>query len=932
MNWMILPVILVSTVVVLLIISKRKTAETTIRQNNSFYLEEDTSTSAKSILIPESIELKMKEFLYELETAFSSEQYLKKRFIRELEEKYAFFSKRISLRISMHPLAKEFLDTYSQLPDLVKQHNDNYISKKKIEYQHSLPVINGNELDEYQKSAVLSGEENILVNAGAGSGKSTTIIGKVKILIEEEAVDPSQILVLSFTKASALDMNKLLSEVLPEYKIRASTFHSLGSSIIKESTRTSVKVEAGPSDNFLPEFIPYLISGQSPNSSLFYEFIAIYDNIPEDVNDFFDEQFREKYNDTSYNYETLRNQLEKNGGFSKEYETLNKHYVKSVEELVIANYLFLNGVNYEYEKNYAAGRKQGWDCGYGWDRYHPDFYLPDYDIYLEHFGVTKDFKVPWLSDTEGKNYVEKIYKKREIHNHNQTILIETYSFYNTEGRLVEELERLLDGLGVKRSTKNLKLLYESESIRNSIAVTNFTSLLSTFMNLFKSSNNSIEIFDDWLHQVRVLPDFIRKRETIFLLIAKEVLIQYKESLEENRKSDFHDMINQAAEFVSEKRYKSPFTHIIIDEYQDISYSRYHLVNELKKHQDAQIFAVGDDWQAIYRFAGSDLSLFTDFEKYFGDTDNRNIVKTYRNSQELIDTSGKFVMENPKQTSKQLISDKSLQHPIIIMDAKKEHYSQILETIFDRIIENHGDNEKIDILFLYRMNKDLGVLNSIKWIKKDNNVLTLINGKYKNIQLMNKTVHSSKGLQADEVIILNMNDSLNGFPSKREDDELLRYVNNTRDDFEFEEERRLFYVALTRTKNHTYILSDPIKPSVFVEELLDNSNYPAVSHGNQGTEVSAHKTKLKCPKCKVGKLLCGPTKKGTLYYKCTFSRCGFTYFDNTKSPEKFPIYIKCDKCGGYRIKLPGVGKYGDYYKCEYGCGNLNAGQYAGKLED
>ncbi|MEO1768875.1 UvrD-helicase domain-containing protein [Candidatus Enterococcus ferrettii] len=932
MNWIILPIILVSTVVALLIISKRKTTETTIRQNNSFDLEEAALTSAKSIIIPKSIELKMKEFLYELEIAFSSEQYMKKRFIRELEEKYGFFSKRISLRISKHPLAKEFIETYSLMPDLVKHHNEEYISKKKIEYQHSLPVINGHELDDYQKAAVLSKEENILVNAGAGSGKSTTIIGKVKILIEEESVDPSQILVLSFTKASALDMNKLLSEVLPEYKIQASTFHSLGRSIIKETTGTSVNVEPGPSNNFLPSFITYLISGQSPNSSLFYEFIALYYNIPEDVNDFFDEKFREKYNDTSYNYETLRNQLAKNGGFSKEYETLNKHYVKSVEELVLANYLFLNGVNYEYEKNYAVGREQGWDYGYGWDRYHPDFYLPDYDIYLEHFGISKDFKAPWLSDTEGKHYVENIYKKREIHKHNQTTLVETYSFYNTEGRLVEELEILLDGLGIKRSTENLKLLYESESLRNSIEVTNFTSLLSTFINLFKSSNNSIEIFDDWFHQVRALPDFTRKRETIFLSIAKEALIQYRESLEKNRKIDFHDMINQAAEFVSEKRYKSPFAHIIIDEYQDISNSRYHLVNELKKHQDAQIFAVGDDWQAIYRFTGSDLSLFTDFEKYFGDTDHRNIVKTYRNSQELIDISGKFVMKNPKQTSKQLISDKSLQHPIIIMDAKKERYSQILETIFDQIIEDNAGNEKVEVLFLYRMNKDLEVLNSVKWIVKAKDGLTLTDGKYKNIHIMNKTVHSSKGLQADEVIILNMNDSLNGFPNKREDDDLLRYVNNTKDDFEFEEERRLFYVALTRTKNHTYILSDPIKPSVFVEELLDNSKYPAVSHGNQETEVSAHKTKLKCPKCKVGKLLCGPTKKGTLYYKCTFSRCGFTYFDNTKSPEKLPIYIKCDKCGGYRIKLPGVGKYGDYYKCEYGCGNLNAEQYMNDLED
>ena len=251
------------------------------------------------------------------------------------------------------------------------------------------------------------------------------------------------------------------------------------------------------------------------------------------------------------------------------------------------------------------------------------------------------------------------------------------------------------------------------------------------------------------------------------------------------------MINHGSKMVQDQKFINPYSHIIVDEFQDIAFSRYHLLNALIKQNEASTFVVGDDWQAIYKFAGSELVLFTDFEKYFGDTDTRKIVKTYRNSQELIDEAGSFVMKNPNQIKKKLKSDKSTTQPIIILETKDQTLDINMRKIFSDII-NSNKNDSIDVLFLYRNKKDLKVVDRISWLKRKDVKISIFEPLFRSITITCKTIHSSKGLQANEAVILNVNGSeMSGFPNKRTDDPLLDYVKFNSDTFPFSEERRLF---------------------------------------------------------------------------------------------------------------------------------------------
>jgi DNA helicase-4 len=183
-----------------------------------------------------------------------------------------------------------------------------------------------------------------------------------------------------------------------------------------------------------------------------------------------------------------------------------------------------------------------------------------------------------------------------------------------------------------------------------------------------------------------------------------------------------------------------------------------------------------------------------------------IINTYRNPQELINIAGKFIMKNKYQQRKNLVSNKHLSNPVIIYycDDKIKILKEILT-----ILDNQNSKE---ILVLGRNNKD--IINYIdKNYKQNNDIYT-----YNNISFRYLTIHKSKGLESDNVILINVEDKLLGLPTKIKDEKVLKYVNNTKDYYPYEEERRLFYVALTRTKNKTYIISPYQKESIFIKEI------------------------------------------------------------------------------------------------------------------
>ncbi len=344
-------------------------------------------------------------------------------------------------------------------------------------------------------------------------------------------------------------------------------------------------------------------------------------------------------------------------------------------------------------------------------------------------------------------------------------------------------------------------------------INNLKRLINTFISLFKSNNYDTKYFLTILKKIKYtfnIKEYFHNKNLLLLII--NIYLKYEEELQNESALDFNDMINKSINVLKEHGLKKKWKYIIVDEYQDTSITKFNMINEIIKITNANFLAVGDDFQSIYRFTGCNLQIFLDFTSYFTNAKIFQIVNTYRNPQELINVAGSFVMKNKAQQHKNLISNKHTKKPVVI------YYSDDKISTFKKILHNLKEDNIEDIMVLGRNNKDI-----TKYIDstftQDNDYYTLENVKFRYL-----TMHKSKGLESEAVILINIEDSLLGMPTKIKDEKILKYVNNTKDYYPYEEERRLFYVALTRTKNKTYIISPYKNESIFTKEIVKYKKY------------------------------------------------------------------------------------------------------------
>lgn len=815
---------------------------------------------------------------------------------------------------------KYFILTYSSLHDYISVANDRFIKTESAKYDHIFSNIDGKSLDEQQRTAVITDEDRILVLAGAGSGKTLTIAAKVKYLCEVKNIRPQNILLVSFTKKAAQEMTERI-QVRLGIPVEATTFHKLGLNIIATSDGKRPDVS---DENALNQFVhtffenellnhPYLVENLT---KYFAYFLEIPNNMEQyaSLGELYEEEkladletLKSKYDRETYIRETG---VEK----AKSFITLNNEYVKSREETQIANFLFMHGINYEYERPYPFESDDPFRKSYC-----PDFYLSDYDIYLEHFGIAKDGSLPWLSSVEEKKYLDSIAWKRTFHREHGTRLIETYSWYNTEGILLKKLEELLIENGVVYKPRDFMDIFNTVyASKSNKYCSEFIQLCCTFITLFKSNNYKIAqietIRQNYLSEET--NDFLRERTSLFLDIIKIILAEYQNYLSANGTIDFSDMINHATERIVSGAEIPPYQYVIVDEYQDISQARFHFLKAIADRTGAKLFCVGDDWQSIYRFAGSDISLFTDFEKQFGYTKILKIEKTYRNSQNLIDEASRFILKNPLQLKKNVRSEKFLDYPLVFWGFDDDP-KQALHLIIQKSIADFGIQSSV--LLLGRTNYDIEI------VKKSGLFRTINANRTERLQYIPApqldidflSVHKAKGLEADTVILLNFKNDRLGFPNQIADDRLLQLVLAKAEDFTFAEERRLFYVALTRTKNRIFILTDNRNPSPFFKEFSESKSVCFVSIKQTNSENQSL-----CPLCKTGSLL-KIEHKGEAFVGCShFPMCRYTLPDPTilLNPKK------CPSCGGFLIKRKG--KNGHRF---VGCTNYPYCKYTEQLE-
>lgn len=811
----------------------------------------------------------------------------------EFNETYKYFdSLPLKSALANQPIVFDFLETIENLKTYIDTWNSEYKREELKKYATFFDDIDGKTLDYAQRIAVITDDTNNLIIAGAGSGKTLTIAAKVKYLVECKNINPNDILLISFTNKASNEMTDRINSKLG-IPIQAMTFHKLGYSILNSKNFTIV-------DNLneiISKYFKENIVNDDNKISEILNFFLYYLNETSDPSDY--KTFGD-YIDTQqsldfttlkskYNLSLMDNKIQ---GMKKNLHTIKNERVRSMEEVMIANFLFMNGVNYEYEKEYPFKNESK-------RKYHPDFYLTDYDIYLEHFGIDKNGNLPWLPPIEAQKYKMEMEWKRTFHKENGTKLIETYSYYNKEHKLLEKLEQTLKDNGVKLQKISLKSIYQKVYANSEdYHFQEFEKLIQTFLQLFKA--NGYNELDFKKLYMPGTDSYSNQRNSTFLNIVKPIYSYYQNTLRANNQIDFNDMINLATERINSTGAIHKYKYIIIDEYQDISFGRYKLIQSIINKTSAKLFCVGDDWQSIYRFSGSDLTLFTNFSHYFGETKILKIEKTYRNSQELLDITKKFVEMNPEQISKKLNSDKSFPNPIVAMMYSKDPKTALHDAL-SSICNNFG--EEANVLLLGRTSFDINnYLSTYLSFNIKTGEITYTPYPKMNIKFL--TVHSSKGLEADNVVILNMSNTLLGFPNKISDDKVLSLVLQNKDSYEFAEERRLFYVALTRTKNRTYLIVPEQRQSIFFKDLL--SITPIPTHANQNETIL--KENLTCPRCKRGKLQV-KEKDGEKYIGCTnYPHCTYTSFYT----QLLTSHKICPRCGGYLVKKNGSN--GEFWGC------------------
>ena len=396
---------------------------------------------------------------------------------------------------------------------------------------------------------------------------------------------------------------------------------------------------------------------------------------------------------------------------------------------------------------------------------------------------------------------------------------------------------------------------------------------------------------DQLQRIRKIDQRLLQQTRTILSTIYEL---YQNHLKEKQEIDFGDMIHKAINYVENGRFILRWQYILVDEFQDISKPRARLVKALEESaNECSLFCVGDDWQSIYRFTGSDIRFTTEFEKKFGPTKTTAIDKTFRFNNSICDIASRFILENPAQLRKSLTMDATVERPAVSLlrqkrpdktdfDARIEIVLEKINQLAKRDNQSQADDKKKKIFLLGRFHRNLPNTAHIKrWNKQ-----------FSALKIESHTIHKSKGLEADYVVVLGLEGGKQGFPPKKTFHYLLEAMLPKLDDFPYAEERRLFYVALTRAKQRVYLIVDMMNASEFLVELLNN-NYSLELDEFETDLAQKYYNQIRCPECETGILVARERKNGDgKFYGCGY----FPLCNHTENG--------CPKCGTDIVKREG----------------------------
>lgn len=750
----------------------------------------------------------------------------------------------------------------------VEEFRKQYVTRCKEEFSAYFDRVESNPLTGRQRDACVIDEDNNLVLAGAGTGKTSTMIGRAGFLIKSGQVTPDQILMLAFANKAAKEMQERLDERVKEIP---RTFHKLGRDII-------VKVE-----------------GEHPSLSPLSEDDALLKN---QVGKWLEEEMRDN---SSYKKDVLNYfsdhlypmvnpfDFETKGEYFKyiranDIRTFKGEKVKGLGECIIANQLFALGVEYQYEADYEHETR-----GLNFRQYKPDFYLPKHKIYIEHFGIDRNGNTATFVDKE--KYRQGMEWKRNLHEKHQTRLIEIYHYELTEGSLQQNLEQKLKNLGVRFNPLPPEEMLEE--LRKFGTVSALAELLAKLLKACKR---------DGICPAELQPEKFPSVDPNQLQQTRKILSPiyelYQNHLKENQEIDFDDMIHKAIDYVESGLFIPRWRYILVDEFQDISQPRARLVKALKNSAgECSLLCVGDDWRSIYRFTGSDIRFITEFKKKFGPTKITKLDKTFRFNNSTCDISRKFILENPAQIKKSLTTHATVQRPAVSLLRQERPDKTDFDVRIIRVLEKINQLAKSDNQFLADCKKKVVyLLGRFHRNLPNKRLVKAWNKQFSALEIESYTIHTSKGLESDYVVVLGIEGGKHGFPSKKTSHPLLEALLPKLDDFPYAEERRLFYVALTRAKQRVYLIVGMMNASDFVMELLDN-NYPLELDEFEIELGQKYYNQIRCPECETGIMVARKRKKGNgKFYGCSYyPLCNYTENGCPKCGNQMRHVSRYKKC-------------------------------------
>jgi DNA helicase-4 len=712
-----------------------------------------------------------------------------------------------------------------------------------------------------------------LIIAAAGSGKTSVIVARVGYLVKRGYASPEEILVLSFNKSVAAEIGKRIKTRLVETGVISAapqvfTFHSFGMSTINETGPSLRLAHLALSSELrsraLQKIFLDLVETDAQFQADALRFLALH-GVSGATSEAIElaAQFGKSWRELiAQPIGTVELPDPGNSLFI----TLSGETVRSKQELQIANWLTLMGIEFVYEKPFPSVASHPWTSSY-----RPDFYYPALDLWHEHFGINIFGQAPthWDVNRQGMSYEEQAASKRSMLTEVKVRWFETTSGDFETGTWEEILRAKLEGAGAKLQLISYERFLELAASAGFKQV-DALDLLGGAIAHFKSNNLSIE---ELRAKAKASADLDRSQG--FVGLFEKVFARYEALLAEGSEIDFDDMLRISAQRLRTRPAHGRYKAILIDEFQDMSNARAELVKAVQyQNPQATLFAVGDDWQSIYRFAGSDIRVMTQFQKLFGFTRQVTLATTFRCNQGLANLSSEFIRKNPSQISKSVVAVSDLKSAVVRV---LFHAGKADSALFRQLEEMAAWAQRrgvpADVCLLGRYN-----------FQEPANFTALADRFKSDLNLSFSTVHRSKGLGFDFVIVLGMSCTPGSdFPSSRQDDPLLSLFMPIADAVPYAEERRLFYVAMTRARRACVLLVPKFGASPFVTELLESQFKESVRSleisQDEESEVPDPLTMAMqqvCPDCRRGRLLPRTGPKGP-FMVCErkdrgFSRC------------------------------------------------------------